>query len=46
MGQDDLDKEMADLKKPQKSAKPAPQVYVAEHTVVAGDSMSGIAQQY
>jgi nucleoid-associated protein YgaU len=46
MGQDDLDKEMADLRKQQKGATPAPKAYMAEHTVVAGDSMSGIAQQY
>ena len=46
MGRDELDQEMADLKKQKKAAKPAPKSYIAEHTVVAGDSMSGIAQQY
>ena len=46
MGRDELDKEMADLKKPQKATKPAPKATIAKHTVVAGDSMSAIAQQY
>ena len=46
MGHDELDKEMADLKKPRKAAKPAPKATIAEHTVAAGDSMSAIAQQY
>ena len=46
MGQDDLDKEMADLKKQPKVTKSAAKAYVGEHTVVAGDSMSGIASQY
>jgi nucleoid-associated protein YgaU len=46
MGRDELDNEMADLKKKQKAAKPAPKAYIAEHKVAAGDSMSAIAQQY
>jgi nucleoid-associated protein YgaU len=46
MDNDDLEKEMADLKKMPKAIKPAPKTYIGEHTVVAGDSMSGIASQY
>lgn len=43
---DDLDKEMADIKRASRAAKPAATAYIAEHKVAAGDSMSAIAQQY
>ena len=44
--QDDLDKEMADIKRAGKGARPAAKATIAEHKVVAGDSMSAIAQRY
>ncbi|MFN2221840.1 MAG: LysM peptidoglycan-binding domain-containing protein [Chloroflexota bacterium] len=47
MGHDDLEREMADIKKAGRAARPAAKkAYIAEHKVAAGDSMSAIAQQY